>query len=383
MLAHVSRKPIDSRRMNRSPEGRAPLAGVLAAKDHRLLEDSNGGSLGELPTRAQAQRAASRPAHDRFLEIACCPVDHTPLVSIAGSVTCSGPLREHKFSWTHNGNVLDFGSTIDDRTAKWIAESDYGSEVMARRFAGMWGFGHLVLRQRDAASVAWSVGRGDADVFYRSVLSLAIECLQPNRSEPPFIVDIGCGVGRTVYDLGVTYPNATVVAIDLSDVMLRTAVEVLVGDGDISFDFTDVGFGQVSLSRADLRPTAPILFVRANAEMLPLRAATGVDLVCLINVLDRTLRPDRVLTEALRILRPGGHILIGLSSSWQRAEHWERYGADIGWCISRLTREGFTSEYAADHVYLRELINSRGAFEEYPITLLLARRDHDSAHFSC
>ncbi len=51
------------------------------------------------------------------------------------------------------------------------------------------------------------------------------------------------------------------------------------------------------------------------AEALPL-AAESVDLVVLHHALDQALRPRAVLRETLRVLRPGGHVIICGFNPW-------------------------------------------------------------------
>lgn len=99
------------------------------------------------------------------------------------------------------------------------------------------------------------------------------------------MLDVGCGVGQALYPLAVSR-GALGVGVDISDAALRTAREV---------------YG----SRL---PGANVTFAKAAAESLPF-ADASFDVVNCGLALPYTDN-ERAISEAARVLRPGGMFLL-------------------------------------------------------------------------
>ena len=106
-------------------------------------------------------------------------------------------------------------------------------------------------------------------------------------TSPQRILDIGCGVGLTTFALQQTYPNAEITGLDLSPYFLAVA------------------------RYRSRQQQLNIRWLHADAEQTGLPAAS-VDLVC-APIFFHELPQDvarRILAEARRLLRPGGHVAI-------------------------------------------------------------------------
>jgi SAM-dependent methyltransferase len=102
---------------------------------------------------------------------------------------------------------------------------------------------------------------------------------------PPLrVADIGCGEGYLTIEA--SRWAARVVAIDRSDVVLKRARAL-----------------------AARRRVRNVIWKRGELERLPLRDAS-VDVALLSQALHHAADPARALTEAARILRPGGRLLV-------------------------------------------------------------------------
>lgn len=117
---------------------------------------------------------------------------------------------------------------------------------------------------------------------WKNLLSLAQEH-SSLRAPRPAILDIGSGAGNSVFPLLDLYPDARVVATDLSVPLLQ----VLKGDLD------------------RLYPGRECLVMQLNAEQLVF-ATDQFDLVCGGAILHHLLRPEQTILECHRVLKPGG-----------------------------------------------------------------------------
>ncbi len=112
------------------------------------------------------------------------------------------------------------------------------------------------------------------------------------------VLDVGCGDGMVAQML---WPRASrYVGLDHSEKLLSAA-------------------------RRRLPQGARADFVAADMHSLPFDDET-FDLVLLLHVLTHAERPERVAGEAIRVLRPGGRIIVVTLATHPHAEIVERYG---------------------------------------------------------
>jgi len=112
------------------------------------------------------------------------------------------------------------------------------------------------------------------------------EHVAPFLPARPVIIDLGCGPGLLLRDLGERYPQATLYGYDVTPAM--------------------IAHGQ-QLTSTGARPTLALHDV--GTQPLP-QAAGTVHLVTMTSVLHVVDEPLRVLTEIRRVLVPGGVFLL-------------------------------------------------------------------------
>ncbi|MBY6033499.1 malonyl-ACP O-methyltransferase BioC [Marinobacter daepoensis] len=133
---------------------------------------------------------------------------------------------------------------------------------------------------------------------------------------PRSVLDLGCGTGWFTRKLLEQYPDATVTGADLSPGMLV---------------------------RASGGSPESISWLQADAEQLPL-ADSSVDLIFSNLMIQWSARPEKILRECLRILRPGGRLAIStlldgtlseLKQAWAEADpgraHVNRFVPEAQW----------------------------------------------------
>jgi ubiquinone/menaquinone biosynthesis C-methylase UbiE len=113
----------------------------------------------------------------------------------------------------------------------------------------------------------------------------------------PCVLDVACGTGRVPLLLA-TMPGwaGTIAALDLTPAMLRQAL----------------------LRQALESPEAPISWQIAEAGRLPW-SDMSFDLVTCLEALEYMPRPRRALAEMVRVLRPGGVLIVSkFDDGWAR-----------------------------------------------------------------
>ncbi len=129
------------------------------------------------------------------------------------------------------------------------------------------------------------------DEWYRTALgSLCLEIERnsifrlANIRSGEKVADLGCGTGA--FTIEAARFGARIVGVDSSPEMLAVAASKTHG--------TDL----------------PVSFLRGNMEKLPF-SSESLDLVLAITTLCFVRRPESVISEAYRVLKPGGRLVIG------------------------------------------------------------------------
>lgn len=234
----------------------------------------------------------------------------------------------------------------------------YDNEYAAR-YAALWAFGYATLHC------------GLDESLYRSVSSLIAESLAEQADARPFIVDAGCGIGRTTGDCARLAPGAAILALDASPSMLALARRIVNGHEPVPVELPTYGFGALSIPAYGAQ--TPI-FARGDVEDLPLIDGCA-DLVLSINIVDRLPHgPDVALRECHRILRSGGRLIFTDPFNWTEPELWRRY-PDAASLLRLLEEIGFRIETWFDDLLYRELLDSRRSTEEFRTVIIKAVKD--------
>lgn len=162
----------------------------------------------------------------------------------------------------------------------------------------------------------------DSHFWFRArneVITTFVRKLAEDLDPPYRVLEIGCGTGNVLRCLEGACDGATVVGMDAFKEGLRWAQR---------------------RSRCAL--------VQANAQQHPF--AVPFDLLGLFDVLEHIPDDSRLLRDILKILRPGGHLLLTVpanSSLWsyfdEASGHCRRYGsADLG---EKLASTGYEIEF--------------------------------------
>ena len=135
------------------------------------------------------------------------------------------------------------------------------------------------------------------------------------------ILEIGCGVGRWISSLAISYPDSSCWGIDYSYQMLKRANEFWVEGQEVLVDLSNKGLGQQLIKGEKLNN---LKFGLANAEKLPFDDDSQ-DIVISSFLLDRLENPIIGLKEMYRVLRSDGQLIIVSPLNFNKSEHWKLY----------------------------------------------------------
>ncbi len=115
-------------------------------------------------------------------------------------------------------------------------------------------------------------------------------------------LDIGCGAGAYLEELVALGYTAT--GVDLSQEMLASSRRRFAASGTQARPAT---------------PSPPVTLLQGDAENLPVDDSR-FDLVLCIGVLGYLIRDEKALTEILRVLKPGGHLLLNVTNLYSLSD---------------------------------------------------------------
>jgi SAM-dependent methyltransferase/uncharacterized protein YbaR (Trm112 family) len=128
------------------------------------------------------------------------------------------------------------------------------------------------------------------------------------------VLDLGCGAGRTSFDLAARHPAALVLGIDIGLALLRLAHGA--AGGQVTYARRRIGLAYDRRAFAVAPAGAErVDFWACDALALPFPRGTA-DLVAALNLLDCVASPLRLLAGMADLLRPGGRLLLATPYDW-------------------------------------------------------------------
>lgn len=311
----------------------------------------------------------------KFLGLARCaaPFD--------GSLPCQGELEQghaslicRKCSYSYKLNS-HFGFPILAPRSDEEMQADRYEDPKNRHaedYGAIWAFGYYFLQ------------RGEAEGFYRTINEL-IFTTPLKEDGQHHILEVGCGVGRTVCDVARHYPNAFVVGTDLSQRMLEQAYSMVIGthpDSSVQVSLEPEGLGVLSARSFGL---TNVFLAQASVLALPF-ASAQFDLVVSSNVIDRVPDPRQMLSEVARVLKPGGYFIFTDPFNWKALPQWWGGCRTLDQFKAVLAEYPLQIDLAFDGLVYREMLDVRGAYTDWPVAVVRAvkmdRMEKDSEEAS-
>lgn len=176
----------------------------------------------------------------------------------------------------------------------------------------------------------------------------------PARKEAA-VADVGCSVGRLVGDLATVYPRWDCYGLDFSYQMLRQAKEYWKDEETLSPNLLRFGYPTVALPGCAL---ANLHFALADAKALPFPDGC-LDMLLNTFLIDRLDDPLPAFREWLRVLKPGGRLLVVSPLNFLKLEQWKRHYPPMK-LLHNVLGQGWQLLDLTDPLYLHEPMDGRG-----------------------
>jgi len=152
--------------------------------------------------------------------------------------------------------------------------------------------------------------------FYQCILDLIHqEKLLPSNAT---VLDIGCGLGRMTVEMARFQEVDYVIGLDMSPLMIEEATKLVNSQQNHPIKLNLVG-GKTMTAKIRLDWTVDNCdFIVGDAQQLVLQESV-FDLVLCLNVVDRVLKPTKVVDQIFRVLKNGGHLVITDPYDWEHS----------------------------------------------------------------
>lgn len=215
------------------------------------------------------------------------------------------------------------------------------------KYIGLWSYGYLN-------------NLGLSESLYRTIFSLVVEQI-PNSNQKIKILDIGCGIGRTSFDMAKFYSESIVDSIDQSALMIEYAKKL---NSKIfsheKFSIPRCGFKGIKFPSYNF---TNINFYNTSLEDFAVNYQ--YDIILNINFLDRCENIDYSINKICNLLKCRGYV-IGCTPLNFRNNNW-KYITNVENLRKEFLKRNLNIIIDFDNLIYREVLDIRGAFEEYRV----------------
>jgi ubiquinone/menaquinone biosynthesis C-methylase UbiE/uncharacterized protein YbaR (Trm112 family) len=180
-----------------------------------------------------------------------------------------------------------------------------------------------------------------SECLYSTGLNLGAEVSMKKRAK---ILDIGCGVGRTLLDYSALVIDGIIIGMDLEYSKVRIAYDILKTNSTLRFLYTTNFEYKISEVRGFNRSNIHLMV--ADAEKLPF-AKDSFDLIIVEYLLGLLQEPEKFLKSLHCFLKNNGLLIIADDHGW-----WERMRPSKRMTspemVDRVLQKNFSKEYEFD-----------------------------------
>jgi len=201
--------------------------------------------------------------------------------------------------------------------------------------------------------------------LYQKISDLIIE--ESSKGEN-LILDVGCGVGRGIYDLAETMKKSQFVGFDYSHNMLERAKSILLDGGKLEIDLSSSGFATFKLN---CKKHKNIQLAQGNVSELPFKPAV-FDVVMNTFLIDRVPNVPEALKQLMEVLKPGGLFVLASPLNFQTQEDWQFKDPET--LAKVLNQQGLIDIEIKDNIVHKEVIDARGNYKGWNTVMIWGRK---------
>lgn len=215
--------------------------------------------------------------------------------------------------------------------------------------------------------------KGSAEGLYRTINLALLSNLKIDDANN--ILDLGCGVGRTIYSCAELFPQSFFVGMDYAYNMCQRAKEILVDGKTISLGkaLAHTGFDSSALEFTETKTLDNVFIAQGSALDLPFNPDS---FDCVINtyLIDR-IKPDPVkaIEQMAFVLKPGGLFILSDPLNFDDAAAREKIPT-LEVLIELLDKHGIRVIEWFDGLVYREVKDICGNFSEWSSFIFIGQK---------
>ncbi|OGD24054.1 hypothetical protein A2Z10_00895 [Candidatus Azambacteria bacterium RBG_16_47_10] len=232
----------------------------------------------------------------------------------------------------------------------------YENPFFIDKYTALWAYGY-------------KNGIGYSEGLYRTINELGFTYFERNGNYK--ILDIGCGAGRTSADYAKFFNKSGVVGIDNARLMIDMACRLHFMQDDIVFDMSRVGFGKLKIKGEKI---GNLQFHHLGLDEFYIKTAKeDFDIITAVNIIDRVSDIKNVLDSTYNLLKKSGILILSTPLNFANVQDWNSYGSYESF-MGLIRESGFLADVAFDNFMYKEILDNRGAIEEYPTIIMRLKK---------
>jgi ubiquinone/menaquinone biosynthesis C-methylase UbiE len=230
------------------------------------------------------------------------------------------------------------------------------------RYTGLFAFANVLL------------AHGGGEGLYRTINCALLSNL--DRGTENAVLDIGCGVGRTLYDCTDLFrdPDTILVGMDFAYNMCRRAKQILISGEEISLadSLSSSGFEPSNLILRQTKKANNVFVAQGSVTNLPFKDES---FDCVVNtyLIDRVDEPRLAIAEMIRVLRPGGLFVLSDPLNFEKGDP-QKSMPTATTVVEVITSYGVEIFEHFDGLVYREVKDTRGNYNDFLSFVCIGRK---------